>query len=79
MKTQNTGTLITMSYQVFANGRREYVTTNAGKAADVAVAWKNQGHAPKAWRVTAPESGPVQMREVEVTTKAKTAKALAKK
>lgn len=62
-----------MSYQVFA-GQKEYSSSNAAKAADVAVTWKINGLSPNLWKVTGKES--VTTTKVEITTKAATAKAL---
>ena len=61
-----------MSYQIYANGNREFASRNASKTASVAVAWKKQGHDPKAWTV---HGDPVKCVEVSVTTVSSTASA----
>ena len=63
-----------MSYQVYANGDKKYVTTSAKKAADVAVTWKRSGLSPNLWTVTG-GIGPITTKAVAITTKAATAKA----
>jgi hypothetical protein len=62
-----------MSYQIYANGNREFSSDAAKAAASVAVAWKKQGHEPKAWSVF---GDPVKTTEVAISTVAGTAKAL---
>lgn len=64
-----------MSYQVFATGQKEYRSTSAAKAADIAVTWKKNGLSTKLWKVTGKDS--VTATKVEITTKSATAKALA--
>lgn len=64
-----------MSYQVFANGNREYVTMTASQAADIAVTWKTRKLHPKLWKVIA-DDGLIAATEVPITTKAETAKRL---
>jgi hypothetical protein len=65
-------------YEISANNRRSYESSNARSAASVAVAWAHQGHAPKAF-ATRDGEGPaaVKIIEVPITSVAGTARALA--
>lgn len=65
---------MTRSYEVNAGGNRSY-NGNAKDVADVAVEWKRQGHAPKAFAIIVDDK--IETREVEITTKRQTAKSLA--
>ena len=63
-----------MSYQIYADGNRQFSSNCAKRSAAVAVSWKKQGYKPKAWSVY---SDPVTCVEVTITTISATAKALA--
>lgn len=62
------------TYEVNADGNRSYRNNNAYNLADVAIVWKKRGLNPKAYVIL--DTGTIEIREVSITTKLKTAKAM---
>lgn len=65
---------VTRAYEVNADGNRSYTDSSAAKVADVATTWKKQGHRPQAFATIIGDQ--IECREVEISTKKATAKAL---
>lgn len=64
-------------FETNANGNRSYSNSSASKVANVAVAWRTQGHEPKAYAILDGDNGAaVKVIEVQITTARETAKAL---
>ncbi len=62
------------TYEVNANGGRSYVSDDAGKVADVAATWADQGHEPNAYAKIEGET--IRIVRVPVTGKRATKAAL---